>query len=132
MGGENVSDMLGSVRKYGSSPRGRGKQLNYTQGRGLHRLIPAWAGKTINIQQHATPGKAHPRVGGENIPSRLWEVNVTGSSPRGRGKLFITHNTLQWIRLIPAWAGKTHEHGVDLSVWWAHPRVGGENTVKGI
>ena len=51
--------------------------------------------------------RAHPRAGGENALKPGTCEKKCGSSPRGRGKLFITHNTLQWIM--------------------AHPRAGGEN-----
>ena len=34
--------------------------------------------------------------------------------------------------LIPAWAGKTMSMVGYLSVWWAHPRVGGENACNSL
>ena len=52
-------------------------------------------------------GQAHPRVGGENSSEAGDEKGATGSSPRGRGKLGGPAGHPQWMRLIPAWAGKT-------------------------
>ena len=127
VGGENRQALARLDAAGGSSPRGRGKPRS---GRARYRatgLIPAWAGKTGRARLLPFPTTAHPRVGGENISGHFLVVLIEGSSPRGRGKLFITHNALQYIRLIPAWAGKTlrghYRHGRGA----AHPRVGGEN-----
>ena len=69
-GGENVSDMLGSVRKYGSSPRGRGKLALRGPLHDPPGLIPARAGKTIGSAFRTGACRAHPRAGGENFPAR--------------------------------------------------------------
>ena len=54
------------------------------------RLIPAWAGKTSAAAGSASASRAHPRVGGENVASEAATSTATGSSPRGRGKHFLT------------------------------------------
>ena len=59
-------------------------------GRTVLGLIPAWAGKTLNGQAITTWTKAHPRVGGENVVLRAGFFSAVGSSPRGRGKHFLT------------------------------------------
>ena len=70
-------------------------------------LIPAWAGKTANNDSYNASDMAHPRVGGENGKLDDAKHTLTGSSPRGRGKLAIG-DRLRLVRgLIPAWAGKT-------------------------
>ena len=53
-------------------------------------LIPAWAGKTRRATTIGSHAGAHPRVGGEN--GRCGSAGLTGigSSPRGRGKHFLT------------------------------------------
>ena len=89
-GGENVSDMLGSVRKYGSSPRGRGKRLGHLPCLPQPGLIPARAGKTAGVVTGLRSAWAHPRAGGENHFESLSSLFVSGSSPRGRGKHFLT------------------------------------------
>ena len=71
-------------------------------------LIPAWAGKTGRRQAWYLVWWAHPRVGGENPSDASAFEDVVGSSPRGRGKLALDEAEAQAMRLIPAWAGKTH------------------------
>ena len=46
VGGENRKVPLGASGQAGSSPRGRGKQVELTPKGPPHGLIPAWAGKT--------------------------------------------------------------------------------------
>ena len=53
----------------------------------------------------------------------------SGSSPRGRGKLFLHNTSCVCNRLIPAWAGKTNQREAGHLPRAAHPRVGGENEV---
>ena len=87
VGGENLARAVSVVRPGGSSPRGRGKQINIIVCINSTRLIPAWAGKT-----HV---------------ARLNLIVGAGSSPRGRGKLLARMDWQIIQRLIPAWAGKT-------------------------
>ena len=94
-------------------------------------LIPAWAGKTSSTPGPTpTPG-AHPRVGGENSPTMGRSRLGAGSSPRGRGKPGTSCAACQPIRLIPAWAGKTRPMTPPYRQMPAHPRVGGENHLRG-
>ena len=89
-GGENrVYDMARAVAE-GSSPRGRGKLFERETYAPFIRLIPARAGKTWLPRGRGTSGAAHPRAGGENIPWFLDDGDDEGSSPRGRGKHFLT------------------------------------------
>ena len=53
-----------------------------------------------------------------------------GSSPRGRGKHMRDLGDRIGNRLIPAWAGKTWDLRVGGETDWAHPRVGGENSIE--
>ena len=90
VGGENgaLTDATRPVE--GSSPRGRGKQPMVRNGRINRGLIPAWAGKTAASSTLSNRSEAHPRVGGENTPPQDEDDCYTGSSPRGRGKHFLT------------------------------------------
>ena len=110
MGGENYVDVVPSMKGFGSSPRGRGKQEVMWAEEDYQRLIPAWAGKTFLSPQTSFFTAAHPRVGGENRGREPGNVVGAGSSPRGRGKL--TRPTSG-----PLW-------------YAAHPRVGGENATR--
>ena len=93
----------------------------------ITRLIPACAGKTSERRIRTLRAAAHPRVCGENVHSRGASAQVSGSSPRVRGKRFKNSGQPSGIRLIPACAGKTsavlESHGAAA----AHPRVCGEN-----
>ena len=111
----------------GSSPPGRGKPDWRRVRRVDNRLIPAWAGKTYRAIQGRFSGRAHPRVGGENVTVSVGLVCVRGSSPRGRGKRQARRNGPLICRLIPAWAGKTGGPDARPNPLEAHPRVGGEN-----
>ena len=96
----------------------------------LNRLIPAYAGKTIDIDTRDFRAPAHPRVCGENQGDTAGGVRVTGSSPRMRGKPAIPVDLCVILWLIPAYAGKTR---IWRSAAWkttAHPRVCGENLAK--
>ena len=107
VGGENVVAETKNFSRAGSSPRGRGKRHARRAVVCAVRLIPAWAGKTLQTTSCRRALKAHPRVGGENCCVR------TTSPPNA------------W--LIPAWAGKTDRPGPGQCPHGAHPRVGGEN-----
>ena len=92
----------------GSSPRVRGKQGRRRPGQRHEGLIPACAGKTVNIPHCICEEPAHPRACGENFIPRPRAAPFGGSSPRMRGKLtgeLIHRGT---TGLIPAHAGKTN------------------------
>ena len=70
-------------------------------------------------------------MGGENSVASLASQSPIGSSPRGRGKRQRGFTVHVVVRLIPAWAGKTWPVFPLPMPLAAHPRVGGENKVKG-
>ena len=115
------------MTSWGSSPRGRGKRQRNVQTVDVHRLIPAWAGKTRRRAGGGPGGWAHPRVGGENWSLPRLPCRLLGSSPRGRGKRDGDGAGPPARRLIPAWAGKTSRPRHTPKCSAAHPRVGGEN-----
>ena len=89
-GGENSRSSQALSPSEGSSPRGRGKH-----GAGQLRLnkaglIPARAGKTETRPRRPSAAWAHPRAGGENQLIDEIVRSDQGSSPRGRGKHFLT------------------------------------------
>mgnify|MGYP000903747316 CR=1 FL=1 len=107
VGGENETLTLRVGEREGSSPRGRGKRRGRPCRPQRRGLIPAWAGKTRARRVFRRVRRAHPRVGGENRPSISTVLVVSGSSPRGRGKLPRRVRPRRRYGLIPAWAGKT-------------------------
>ena len=89
-GGENAERRRGGELLGGSSPHGRGKPRRHDARSAPFGLIPARAGKTTRRRRRCRPGPAHPRTGGEN-PMRFGKTDIiTGSSPHGRGKHFLT------------------------------------------
>ena len=132
MGGENLNAVAGGNKETGSSPRGRGKLRCARGWLSLHRLIPAWAGKTIIPIRLDEEYQAHPRVGGENARARRRARVDHGSSPRGRGKQAEPLLVQVFNGLIPAWAGKTSWTTSVFISPEAHPRVGGENEIDSL
>ena len=128
VGGENASHAQATSSTSGSSPRGRGKLILSTDRESKLGLIPAWAGKTTLDDLAARGVQAHPRAGGENYAPKGGAGTVSGSSPRGRGKLILSTDRESKLGLIPAWAGKTTLDDLAARGVQAHPRVGGENS----
>ena len=131
VGGENLGTRVKKELTVGSSPRGRGKQMELGAVGDMPGLIPAWAGKTWAFTPTTRRDRAHPRVGGENSGAIRHRDAIGGSSPRGRGKLVDGVDRYGAAGLIPAWAGKTVRRYTAPSGSAAHPRVGGENVRTG-
>ena len=90
VGGENGISRGGLTLLGGSSPRGRGKRRMVLTTGWPVRLIPARAGKTNTNPTLQSVSQAHPRAGGENGLNSQRVIAGIGSSPRGRGKHFLT------------------------------------------
>ena len=91
----------------GSSPRVRGKRPRDPHPQSKGRLIPARAGKTLDVGHWSVSLSAHPRACGENVSTVEEAISVLGSSPRVRGKPDRWVRESLATRLIPARAGKT-------------------------
>ena len=125
--GENKGvAVLGKGMK-GSSPRVRGKLIGCAGVRVDDGLIPACAGKTVNIPHCICEEPAHPRACGENFIPRPRAAPFGGSSPRMRGKRWVAFDSDGPHGLIPACAGKTHPRSIAGMDIRAHPRACGEN-----
>ena len=128
--GENQSRKPWAPHRTGTSPRTRGKRGFDRRGLVCIRNIPAHAGKTRSgVASSAIPSE-HPRARGENMVSRIVRIVIIGTSPRTRGKLFVTFPFCHSWRNIPAHAGKTAAKVADGPVGAEHPRARGKtNTV---
>ena len=84
--GENSKMRTRKKLALGSSPRVRGKLVDFTPVSGWVRLIPACAGKTHGSSFNRLSPRAHPRVCGENVFLYGFRGGADGSSPRVRGK----------------------------------------------
>ena len=135
--------------KAGSSPRVRGKPRVTGIEITVFRLIPACAGKTLDLANASIEGGlipacagktfirvfargplgAHPRVCGENRAFDVLSIGRMGSSPRVRGKRAAFTAAGVSVGLIPACAGKTLTTFFAPSHTRAHPRVCGENVM---
>ena len=107
MRGENICMKLTIIFIDGTSPRARGKLVPARHGYSWGRNIPACAGKTVRNDGGACRSSEHPRVRGENLNTDAHVTNVTGTSPRARGKLPPQPQFSPHRRNIPACAGKT-------------------------
>ena len=159
LGGEHDSAGSAPVGSNGSSPRGRGTRARSPSLRVNDRVIPAWAGNTVNFtrlsssdsngssprgrgthEPSATPvrirnGGSSPRGRGTPGISIKWNVRSSiGSSPRGRGTRLRgrRRHGAHHGRVIPAWAGNTSSRRAHERVSYSsgHPRVGGEHSSR--
>ena len=111
----------------GSSPHTRGAPRHLHLRRQACRIIPAYAGSTSTCAQPRTPRKDHPRIRGEH-PSRARRPSCgVGSSPHTRGAPPKACPCRQRQRIIPAYAGSTHEKRLKLGDDQDHPRIRGEH-----
>ncbi len=111
--GENL---IGSARRRfyaGRSPRARGKRLIAPDIPLSLGSIPACAGKTAVLAQHAACRRVDPRVRGENTQTWSAQQCPPGRSPRARGKRRHQGRARRAVGSIPACAGKTS---------WRHDR----------
>ena len=125
--GENGGCGCVRRRRWGSSPRMRGKQPKAALDAACSRLIPAHAGKTGECVPVGFAETAHPRACGENRDTQSNGGTVQGSSPRMRGKPSQLNFDTRRARLIPAHAGKTFRRFLIMVCERAHPRACGEN-----
>ena len=111
----------------GTSPRMRGKHFLIVDPCAGDGNIPAYAGKTLQLQPDQVILEEHPRVCGENCFIIIAIIFACGTSPRMRGKLPKAFGRMWDHRNIPAYAGKTPgaPHLAEPSS--EHPRVCGEN-----
>ena len=105
--GENQEDRSCLLIVMGSSPLTRGKPSYAPWRPSAQRLIPAHAGKTFSGGAGSKGSGAHPRSRGENQEFNQAILDLGGSSPLTRGKLFRRGKRAGRRGLIPAHAGKT-------------------------
>ena len=114
----------------GSSPLTRGKLVTCRAARRCRGLIPAHAGKTLEMLLCVGLTRAHPRSRGENEYVTWLRAAQAGSSPLTRGKRQDADRLPRPPGLIPAHAGKTTGACAGASSTTAHPRSRGENLVR--
>ena len=89
VGREKQTGTVYAVLPYGSPPRMRGKEQGAGGRMAAHGITPAWAGKSRTRHRPGHRCRDHPRVGGEKFYELEQTAGVTGSPPRGRGKVWL-------------------------------------------
>ena len=84
--GGNRSIGRSSSPSWGLSPRGRGKPRYVLDDKFAEGSIPAWTGETTMTAGVCCLWTVYPRVDGGNFASEGVIGNISGLSPRGRGK----------------------------------------------
>ena len=126
MGGEKPLFAAAAARGRGSPPHGRGKDIQERFYNGAYGITPAWAGKSfLRVDVHEIPGD-HPRMGGEKLVFQLFQLEILGSPPHGRGKDRHAVALADGHRITPAWAGKRLKFVQVQCSHKDHPRMGGE------
>ena len=87
MGGEEVRFGVEVATVAGLPPRGRGRALMRASRVRMHRITPAWAGKSDGNHDFVLSSWDYPRVGGEESASPWASSTIIGLPPRGRGRV---------------------------------------------
>ena len=128
--GEKRINVTVSAATPGSPPRMRGKGRWVCRSGCRPWITPAYAGKSIASGYGFRKRSDHPRVCGEKLRVRRYDIIGGGSPPRMRGKvqLFCTN----WAErgITPAYAGKSTPSHTGRCAPRDHPRVCGEKTKK--
>ena len=110
----------------GSPPRMRGKDVIEHLDFFIHRITPAYAGKSLPPQGQRWCSRDHPRVCGEKAGTDRPRIRDIGSPPRMRGKAPVGGRRWVSLGITPAYAGKRTQRAVWTPCGWDHPRVCGE------
>ena len=105
--GEKRSARLSWSIARGSPPRMRGKGPIPKQSRIPRGITPAYAGKSSLPSGCPSSGPDHPRVCGEKKAQYIIDAIGKGSPPRMRGKAKYASKPADYIRITPAYAGKS-------------------------
>ena len=112
----------GQVVLLGSSPLVRGGLDDHLQLPGPARLIPARAGRTLEVAERMSRTPAHPRSCGADRSGGNRDDLEAGSSPLVRGGHVRVGAPVGGRRLIPARAGRTLRRSRGCMRAPAHPR----------
>ena len=111
----------------GSSPHTRGARLRLVEIQFSTRIIPAYAGSTVNLSGVSFIWWDHPRIRGEHEVGDSSQIRHDGSSPHTRGAHRLALYELALERIIPAYAGSTRPSARGRRRRMDHPRIRGEH-----
>ena len=124
--GEKIISLFYLPRQGGSPPHTRGKvESTLAQYRKLG-ITPAYAGKSYLAFRTAYTNKDHPRIRGEKSGDMPMRSRTSGSPPHTRGKAASPTGYQRYLRITPAYAGKSKLEGRLVASLGDHPRIRGE------
>ena len=124
--GEKRTRYFGMCQRLGSPPPMRGKAQNGSKRRRVHRITPAYAGKSSVATTAAFSYGDHPRLCGEKVKHRATACGSAGSPPPMRGKVSVNRVHSAATRITPAYAGKSFHFPFKRTAVRDHPRLCGE------
>ena len=130
MRGEDGFGPSKGVWRSGSPPHARGRPRNGKRRRLGGRITPACAGKTGRAQGVGHGDRDHPRMRGEDSPTKKLSSTPKGSPPHARGRPRRYSDGLKAERITPACAGKTAKIFRRLKSRKDHPRMRGEDAER--
>ena len=124
--GEKQLTSLSGIQQIGSPPPMRGKGIVNELSRKLDRITPAYAGKRPCRPSFRQPTRDHPRLCGEKVTGKVYNVFPRGSPPPMRGKEWHIQGDVLPYRITPAYAGKRSSRFLSCKASRDHPRLCGE------
>ena len=125
--GEHAGSGASGLTSKGSSPHTRGARHRTAAPCARPRIIPAYAGSTLETVTCAMVHRDHPRIRGEHTAESVFGPIVTGSSPHTRGARRALRDRLLRAGIIPAYAGSTGACCSPPRGCGDHPRIRGEH-----
>ena len=113
-----------SIGVYHSCTRGRATRVDVASG--ISQYISAHAGNSKSPCLGSSVPSVHPRIRGEQDPTRRRRSTSSGSSPHPRGTVLEMVVEKLDARFIPASAGNRMVRGFNCLVNPVHPRIRGE------
>ena len=126
--GEKLSLIVVPKILRGSPPRMRGKGWCFYVCCSFSGITPAYAGKSAMVLPMDVKEEDHPRVCGEKVYDGEVVAPELGSPPRMRGKERVLVIIQRFLRITPAYAGKSSVISKPSDAYGDHPRVCGEKS----
>ena len=114
----------------GSPPHTRERHSLQEEQRFQCRITPAYAGKTLCLQERRQYSRDHPRIRGKDIFIFGGITSESGSPPHTRERPAVLTNSLSLSGITPAYAGKTMKIIGNIAAYRDHPRIRGKDASK--
>ena len=114
----------------GSPPPMRGKAVSSFDCRFCAGITPAYAGKRRSACVKMSLSQDHPRLCGEKQSGCRYTTHQQGSPPPMRGKVIFCIDKSLYVRITPAYAGKSRVAYPVHSNRRDHPRLCGEKVQR--